>query len=787
MKSLVLLAIVVVLSSIAAIAQISVGNSQLSFSFNNLAVGVEISSIMDDGTELLMGNSEIFFLDILNMQTGTNETLTSDDDWGSISVNNTGSNCTFVFANSLLVNVPDSLVVTVTVDVNNANSQWDIDVTGIGADYSLIKSYFPYFKIKAPGNDYFLVPKYSGKAFPNPLANAIDYELTYPRGWQATLPFMSYYNDNYGVYLAYHDPDASVKKFIIKAQNNYIEYYSEIIIPDESKSNNNWELPGVFELDVFTGDWFDAAMIYREWASVNANYWPEMTSERIMRQNEIGRIGAWGYFSSDTSYAMSNIQNQMSSFINYFNDVPTGIHWYRWNYLDFDDDYPNYFPERAGMTNLVNNIQQLGNAYIMPYINGRLYDTDLPDYMINGYPYATKHSNGDIYYQNFNGNHFAVMCPTQQPWQNILIDATKQLTDNIDCSSIYIDQVCAAGPAECMDTTHNHTLGGGHFWRDGYSQMFARIRDTIPSGKFVTVEGGTDYLADGVDGFLTEGWTSDYLVPAFQAVYGGKVQFFGTSTGTSTYNNQSFYCKLSQALVYGIQPGRFSLWLIFDPNATLARPFVRNIATMRYKLRNYLSFGVMQRPVSVNDTMPEITSTWYDYGSPVDVTISALQIGTYLNISNDSIAIIFSNSSMTDSMSFSFDFDGSTYGFSGQLYVQQITETINGMVETQSNIFTKSLAVPPITTIAYLISSDFIVSTDELDEQSFIIYPNPSNEKVFVESKLPCNYKIFDARGKLIQRGILIKGQSIIDFSNYKSGVYIIRTDSGESKKIVIY
>jgi hypothetical protein len=685
-------------------AQEIIGNSQLSISLQNNFTGMELSSIQSNGTEMLEAHSYLFFLYFTEVSTGDNNTISATSGWGNVDISNNGSYCTVVFSSPSNPGLPDSLTAILSVSVNGAKSQWDLSVSGISDDYTLTRVNFPKFKIKAESNDNFLVPKYSGKSIPNPHANNIDVELNYPRGWSATLPFLSYYNDSYGIYLGYHDPGASTKSFIVKAESNYVKFYGKINIPDKTLAGNDWELPGVFELDLYEGNWYDAAMIYKEWTSAAADYWPQMTQERMQRQNEMGRTGAWGYFEADTAYPMSSIENKFLSFDNFFSGIPTGIHWYRWNYVQFDNDYPDYFPERSGMTEMLEDLHQNSDVYVMPYINGRLYDTDLPDYNTNGYPFSTKDENGDILWQEFSGNIFAVMCPTQTPWQNILIDAADQLTDRIGSDAIYLDQVCAAGPTECMDMAHGHTLGGGHWWRDGYNEMFERIRDSIPAGKFVTVEGGTDYLADDVDGFLTDGWTTTYLVPAFQAIYGGKVQFFGTSTWTSNYHNQSFYCKLSQAFVNNIQPGRFSLWIVFDEDADLARPFVRDIATMRYKLRNFMSFGSMLRPIEIIGAIPDITSTWYEYGDSIDVTISAIQKNIYQSKNGDSVCVVFANALMTDSLSFSFDLMGNDYNLSGDLCVRTITETTDDTVVTMNNGFSLNVGLAPMKSVAYVIT-----------------------------------------------------------------------------------
>ena len=686
-----------------------IGGNDLQITIEPVAQGLELAGIRKGGLALLAAPSSLFSLTLSRLSDQQSFTIRSTDGWATIHTGNDNNRFTAVFAGPADDNLPAGLRVTVTLDVSGVRSQWNLSVTGIGVAHSLLEVTYPELNIRAPGSDYFLLPKYSGVLIPDPVAGGIDRELLYPRGWSATMQFLAYYNATYGIYLGFHDPGASIKYFSLKATNGYLNFRGKIPAADKSIAGNDFHMDGPFELDLFTGDWFDAARIYQRWARQYAEYWPKMTPERKLRQAELGRIGIWGYYAADTNTSMASIKGAMSDFINFFQtdlDVPVGIHWYKWNFKDFDDDYPNYFPERDGMDTLISELQQSGNATIMPYINGRLYDTDLTgdwDYATRGRPSATKKANGGVYTQHFNGNTFAVMCPTQTDWQDILVDAAFQLTGRIGAGGIYLDQVAAASPVQCMDANHNHPLGGGHWWRDGYRDMFAKIRNSIAPGKFVIVEGGADYMADQVDGFLTDGWQANNLVPAFQAVYGGRVQLVGKATGTSRYHNQSFYCKLGQAFVQGVQPGRQSLWIVHDSDADLARPFVKRLATMRHKLSNFLAFGTMLKPLPVTGDIPLITSSWRDYGSPVDVTLPAIQTGLYRDEHTGDLAAVFVNTSMSDTLDFSFTLHGREFGCAGKLSLEKITTNQDGSPHEVDTTFTQNTQLAPMDAAAYII------------------------------------------------------------------------------------
>ncbi len=699
--------------------QEEVGTGDLRITLRAVGTGMELAAIEGEGVPMLDGSSPIFTLHLAEAGSGAASAIDSLGDWGQVAVENDGTHCRITFSQPGS-GFPSGLTVRFDLLVEGGRSQWSLAVSGLGTTTTLMAVDFPDLKLLAPGGDTFLIPKYSGTLLPDPVASAVSYDLTYPRGWSATMPFAAYYNADYGLYLGFHDPFASLKTFHLRGESGHLHFWGDVVIADETVPGNDWTLPGHFELDLFEGDWYDAALIYRDWASQEADYWPDESAAREQRQRALGEVAVWGYYSADPSVPMTTIEGEMLDYVDYFDGLPTGIHWYRWNYLDFDDDYPDYFPEREGMDDLVASVQAAGGV-LMPYINGRLYDTDLTgewDYATRGYPYATKQSDGTAYTQFFNGNTFAVMCPTQSSWWNILVDAAWQLTGRLGTAGVYVDQVAAAGPTECMDASHGHPLGGGHWWRDGYRAMFEALHATLPGDRFVIVEGGADYVADQVDGFLTDGWLTNNLVPAFQAVYGGRVQLVGKRTGTSRYHNESFYCKLSQAFTQGIQPGRTSLWIVHDPNADLAAPFVRQLATMRARLRDYLAFGRMLRPPELEGSIPTITSSWTDYGTPVDVTISAIQRGLYRNEEDGSIALVFANASMTDTLDFAFTFEGERYGFGGDLFVRRVTESGEETPQVKPNTFTQAVSMEPLEVMAFVITSTYTVGGTVCDLES---------------------------------------------------------------------
>ncbi len=715
------------------ISQTTISSGRLSITVENLGNGAKVTHIKDNSTETLNTSttSEFFTLTIRNTNNSNDYNINSFSGWNNVNISSTSSNCTIQFSNPASGNLPASLTATVTINTNDAKSDWDLSVAGLDANHSLMDAIFPKLNIETSGNDTIMLPYYSGKLVSNP-GSGIDYSGLYPRGWTASMQFEAYYNAQRAMYFGFHDPGATLKTFVVNAQNGGVEIECQYPSPDKTIAGNNWSLPGVFELDAFDGDWYDASIIYKDWASNNANYWPALNTEKVSRLHEIGEIGAWSYsYVSDGD--MNLIKTLIETFAN-FMEVPVGVHLNEWNYKDFDDDYPDYFPERSGFSTMINDVQTNNDVYAVPYINGRLFDTDLPGYDVDGLPYATKKPDGSIYSQNFNNNTFAVMCPTQTHWQDTLIDAADQLTDRIGTYGVYIDQVTAAGPKECMDNTHGHSLGGGNFWREGYNEMFERIHNKIPSGRFINSESGCDFLADEVDGFLVEGWTTTGQVPAFSVVYAGRNIMFGTKTGTSHYGDQQFYAKLAMGFIFGFQPGRQSSWLFMNlanasPTKKMAANYIKRLGKMRYKLRKFMSYGKMLHPLNLTGEIPYLTYTIYDYGTPETATRPAVQNSVWQN--GDSVVVLLVNASLPDvpnviddSLSVSFSFNGADYGLTGALAVTELTDTSESRTVYLPNTFNQIVNIRSISPKAYLIrpASDlgniYYVSTTGNDANS---------------------------------------------------------------------
>jgi hypothetical protein len=665
-----------------ASSEFIIGDDQFNINLQKTEQGLEVSSIQVNGNEVLSSPSVLFSLDIM----GQNNALSSREGWGSVTVSNTGANAQIVFAQPTRDGLPATLKVTAMIKVKNAKSYWDLQVTGLGGS-SLMDTTFPAFNIRAGGNDHFFVPNRFGQVFDNPGSGMPVFSEIYPKGWGATMQYMTYYNGQYGLYFGAHDPKASIKTLKASSNAGSINLSIESPAPNKTLAGNDWDFPGEFELDAYQGDWYDAALLYKDWVYRKADYRPPVN--RPERAKRLGNISVWAVqnINADIHYGNGHTREELGNNLEGLRralstnsqPVTLGMYWLSIHGADNEHNMPQLYPSNDTQY-LVNRFKGQG-VLTMLYGNGYLYDLNIanPDETVPAFSevkkYAAKTIDGSLYTQGWAGHTFAIMCSTQKAWQNILANVHGKYVVPTEPSGIFLDQITASTPVQCYDKSHGHPLGGGHYWRDGYKKLIEGVRSKYSAGTYVISEAVNDSLMDTLDGYEVQNamYLINNQVPAMQVVYGGKVQFIGPSSSAGSYNpnanSEDLYGMSAYAFALGSTQGYFYAQL---PNNSRAVNYVRKLARLREKLKSYISFGEMKRPLILDGGIPE---TMIHRGA-ASATISAIQIGAWSTEDKHSIAIVFINAQVPGSTSISFspNFNAEQYGLHGNLSVKKVTE-----------------------------------------------------------------------------------------------------------------
>jgi hypothetical protein len=682
--------------------------------------GVAPCSLFDleTGRELLAPNPLPLFSILLRRAGSKEETrLAADAGWRRVAIHKRPGGFSILWEDPADERF-SGLRVTATASaaVREDAWRWDLRIHNPSAEWTLWDVTFPQIAVADLGPDTAaLFPRGPGEIKRSVCDDDFIYRSRYPNGW-ASMQFMAVYSDPpqtraaAGLYFARHDPLGSTKEIVLETDPSArtVRLAFEHPVPDMGLAGNDFTLSGEAVWRLFRGDWFDAAMIYKAWARGHARWWPKLTAEgREDTPLWMRELCAWAQTGGTPGECAAGVK----AFARFLG-VPTGFHWYNWHQIPFDNDYPHYFPATDGFVEAVRDLQQ-SNVFVMPYINGRLWDTrdkGLEDFEFTrvALPAVTKDEDGKPYTESYGSKEtdgspvrLGVMCPTTPLWQRTVKDIVLRLQNEMGVKGVYIDQIAAAPPALCMDKAHGHPRGGGAWWNEGYWRLLQGIRDAKQPDRMITTECNAEPFLRWLDGYLTWHWQHDGQVPAFPAVYGGAVQMFGRAYGGGPTHDLALRMKAGQQLVFGEQIG----WL--DPGVVKEAEnaaFFRQVVRLRRHLRRYFYAGEMARPPKLIGDAPTVKADW-QWSGEWWVTTDAVLTGAWRIPGEKKSVLIFVNVSDAP-VTAAIKVDGRAYGLrAAKLRVDVVRENDTGQDTSEAlNGSEQTLTFPARTAFAWELS-----------------------------------------------------------------------------------
>jgi len=544
-----------------------------------------------------------------------------------------------------------TVLATAVLDHEASAFRWTLKVDNRSSGWCVRNVVFPQLDLADLGDSAaVLFPRGPGEVQRGLWHRDFQYRGNYPDGW-CCLPFMAAYRESEsptGLYVGIHDPWGSTKRLLVKstAATALVRLAFDVPAQNLTQPSNDVALDGEAVWQLLRGDWYDAAMLYRAWARRQARWWPRLTDDgRRDTPLWMRELSAWvmtGGAPKECVPAVKRFREELG--------IPLGFHWYNWHQIPFDNDYPHYFPAKAGFGAGVAELQQAG-VFVMPYINGRLWDShdrgaDDHEFSRLALAAAAKQEDGKPYLETYgsketNGQpvRLGVMCPTTRLWQKKVRDIVLRLQRDEGTRGVYIDQIAAAAPALCMDPRHGHPLGGGHWWTTGYWDLLEAIRRDMPPECMLTTECNAEPYVRWFDGYLTWHWQFDGQVPVFPAIYGGTIQMFGRAYRGGATQDLALRMKAGQQLVFGEQIG----W--FDP-AQASKPknfeFLRQVIRTRWSHRRYFYAGEMARPPRFGCVLPKVKADW-QWSGEWPVTTDAVMTGAWRIPKERRLLLLFAN------------------------------------------------------------------------------------------------------------------------------------------------
>lgn len=586
---------------------------ELSAAVEKVKGGIRLYSIRDKKQKktLLTRAKPLFSLTARAVSSDEKIIVNSAEGWAGSEIVSGKEGMTIVlYGNKSLPNV----TVTITAACEQNRISWTTMLTSANKEYALFECDYPAISFDTNSNTVFFSPYGCGEVMPS---NAKGYGSVqnYP-SYGVSMQYFAFYNTKTrrGIYYGLHDPAPAYKKLSFKKEVHEKVMTLKGILPLTSIDvvQNSQSLAGSVVWEIFDGDWYDAALIYRNWVQKEACWIPE--AKNGVRTD----IADW--FKKNDHWWLVRVKED-DSFVdeilkaNEELGVKSAVHLYDWHQIPFDNDYPHYFPIKEATKKGLKRLKEAG-VKVMPYINGRLWDTKdkgMEDWQWSkiAKPSCTKDRNGVPFIEKYgaaeaDGNkvEHSIMCPSTALWQEKMSQTVSKLVNDLGADAVYMDQIAAATPYMCEDRTHSHLPGGGTWWCESYNNLLEHVNRTLPKETCIATECTSDPVMKHIQGYLTWLWVKGNQVPAFPVIYSGYVAMFGRHY-CSLPKDDAIGQKITfaQSLSFGEQMG----WvdpLLFE--SFKYKEFYKTCVRARAEISEYFYDGRMLRPPYLNDDREEL-------------------------------------------------------------------------------------------------------------------------------------------------------------------------------------
>ncbi len=601
---------------------------------NDLQVGFKINSTPEGQTaalthvlhkqaniNLMHNPQNLFSLIIQQISTRERIALDSSTTWKTIRWQDNE----LVFTGPTTNDNLENLQLRLNIDANKQAKgiQFKARITTGNKDYRPMELEFASLSLQDLGlATECVVPESMGTRIVNPATSSRKITGNYS-SFMCTMPWFAFWDKTkeIGFYLASHDPTGAAKTVTMDATLEPFETKLAIayILPSSSDNPDQWtETDGTVIWKTFDGDWYDAALIYRDFVRKQASWFPKMGPQ--------GRVNAPMWFKRTGVFQKvaetgDKVVPQVKEFRSLLPGIETGVHWYRWHQIPWDNDYPHYIPAKPGFEEAVKAIQAEG-AHVIPYTNGRLWDTrdrGIEDYQysMHGKLGACKKTDGTPYTEHYKSKEsdgsrvkFSPMCPGSKIWKDKVAENVKHITTIYGLDGCYMDQIGACSPVPCEDTTHGHPTRGGNWWTAEYRKLLENIRNQIPDDKIFATEGNSETVIDQMNMMICwqiEG-DDNRIVPAFATVYSGAAFLYGSSIPN---NPRAMRMKWANNLINGDILGWFPVTFIREKNQL---DYVKKLLNYRQNTVEFFYDGEMTRSPKISGTIPTWNENWDLFG-----------------------------------------------------------------------------------------------------------------------------------------------------------------------------
>ncbi len=608
--------------------------------------------------------------------------------WKTVCASASANVHTLTFSDHLCL---EGVTVILTAVTSCDRITWTVRLYSENENYTLYECDYPALTFSAGNKTKVFFPYGCGEVYNS--ARTFESKQNYP-SYGASMQYMAIWHETAerGIYYGLHDPAPAYKKLFYKKTEGESNACIKAIMPlkDIDMPCNGQTLEGEAVWELFDGDWYDAAIIYKDFFETRASWKPEMKDGKRADMPEWLRTNPHWWrkrmkWSEDFADELIEASEDL--------DLHSPVHLYDWFQIPYDTNYPHYFPAKDAFVPGIRRLQEKG-IRVMPYINGRLWDTHdkgKEDWQFTSVarPNCTKKIGDNPFLEVYPTSNIelAIMCPSTALWQEKQKEIMHTLFHEFGVDAIYIDQIGAAQPYPCEDRSHSHRAGGGTWWVESYRNLIDHAKQTMPEDGCLTTECTSDPYMKDIQAYLSWIWIKNNQVPAFMVVYNGYVAVFGRNY---LYAPDAVGQDIlaAQSLTYGEQMG----WILPETYNTLVhKEFYVSCVRARVKLGSFFYDGVILRSPKIKDTNKIKTTKirFEAYGGLLEHTATFSEL--WQRKDGKKLLLLINASEKATSACINADIPDGKYLISGD--VQTETEVCNG---------TFSVKLPPLS-VSYII------------------------------------------------------------------------------------
>ncbi len=531
----------------------------------------------------------------------------------------------------------NALDVTVCVSAT-ANGGVDFSGNVVNRSEKYTVFYFNYPQISGLGkingnakDDFLATPHYLGRLIKNPASGKLlnGSRLFRSNNSGHSMHFDALYSTSGdGLFFGVWDPEQNCKRWDLNSSAISGFSWSCVNLPDNMKVQppQKYEIPYPIEIRSFSGDWYDAAQIYRSWA-IRQKWCGKGTL--LQRRNK--DIPAW--FLDMTLWLHVSVNNLLSGqkedcekYFSDFKDHRIGIWLTHWGLDNKRYDFPN--PDRFPLTTedkKVMDMLQKSSYPVSGYIQLTAWTRSMPSY--KAAPGVEKNLLRNFYGQilSWGGSGFRQESMLAYPgdlWRNVLTGFTDRMVRS-GFSVAYLDSGNHGG-AHLNFTPHcTNASDGGSDYVNNNRRLMTQIKQSgrkINPDFCITTESFWEGNLHCLDAVLCVNSPSACLegdrvtaIPLAPAVYNDYALLFATHYGRADLTGQArgLIAKTAQALLWGIMPGwelPHAMYRFSDPER------VRRTSKQRMEAfdagRKFFVYSKMLRQPEIVEDNPVLTIPW---------------------------------------------------------------------------------------------------------------------------------------------------------------------------------